>query len=121
MNTIWMMNHDYDVLIFDYRGYGLSEGEPEPRGVYEDSLAFLNYSFAEYKKLGYEGKLYLKQGYYNYSYVFLSDYKKGGDQTLTEGNHWETENDYSIYVYHRQRGTYYDQLIAVKRLNSRRK
>jgi pimeloyl-ACP methyl ester carboxylesterase len=54
MNTIWMMNHDYDVLIFDYRGYGLSEGEPEPRGVYEDSLAFLNYSFAEYKKLGYE-------------------------------------------------------------------
>lgn len=74
-----------------------------------------------YKKLGYEGKLYLKQGYYNYSYVFLSDHKKGGDQTLTEGNHWETENDYSIYVYHRQRGTYYDQLIAVKRLNSMRK
>jgi hypothetical protein len=78
----------------------------------------LNYN---YKKLGYEGKLYLKQGYYNYSYVFLSDHKKGGDQTLTEGNHWETENDYSIYVYHRQRGTYYDQLIAVKRLNSMRK
>jgi hypothetical protein len=78
----------------------------------------LNYN---YKKLGYEGKLYLKQGYYNYSYVFLSDTKKGGDQTLTEGNHWETENDYSIYVYHRQRGAYYDQLIAVKRLNSRRK
>lgn len=78
----------------------------------------LNYN---YKKLGYEGKLYLKQGYYNYSYVFISDNKKGGDQTLTEGNHWETENDYSIYVYHRQRGTYYDQLIAVKRLNSTRR
>ena len=78
----------------------------------------LNYN---YKKLGYEGNLYLKQGYYNYSYVFISDNKKGGDQTLTEGNHWETENDYSIYVYHRQRGTYYDQLIAVKRLNSTRR
>ncbi len=74
-----------------------------------------------YKKLGYECKLFLKQGYYNYSYVFLSDNKKGGDETLTEGNHWETENDYTIYVYHRQRGTYYDQLISVKRLNSMRK
>jgi len=74
-----------------------------------------------YKKMGYECKLYLKQGYYNYSYVFLSDRKKGGDETLTEGNHWETENDYTIYVYHRQRGTYYDQLISIKRLNSSRR
>jgi len=74
-----------------------------------------------YKKIGYECKLFLKQGYYNYNYVFLSDDKKGGDETLTEGNHWETENDYTIYVYHRKRGTYYDQLIAVKRLNSMRK
>jgi hypothetical protein len=74
-----------------------------------------------YKKMGYECKLFLKQGYYNYSYVFLSDRKKGGDETLTEGNHWETENDYTIYVYHRQRGTYYDQLISIKRLNSSRR
>jgi len=42
------------------------------------------------------------------------------DETITEGNHWETENDYSIYVYHRQRGTYYDQLIGIRRLNSRK-
>ncbi|MFO0320958.1 MAG: DUF5103 domain-containing protein [Bacteroidota bacterium] len=74
-----------------------------------------------YKKMGYECKLFLKQGYYNYSYVFLSDRKKGGDEKLTEGNHWETENDYTIYVYHRQRGTYYDQLISIKRLNSSRR
>ncbi len=74
-----------------------------------------------YKKLGYECDLYIKQGYYNYTYVYLKDDKKGGDETLTEGNHWETENDYAIYVYHRQRGTYYDQLVAVKRFNSLRK
>lgn len=54
MNTIWMMNHDYDVIIFDYRGYGLSEGEPEPQGVYEDALTFLNYSYEEFKKNNYE-------------------------------------------------------------------
>ncbi len=72
-------------------------------------------------KKGYECDLYIKQGYYNYSYVYLTDNKKGGDETMTEGNHWETENDYVIYVYHRQRGTYYDQLVAVKRFNSSRK
>lgn len=74
-----------------------------------------------YKKFGYECDLFIKQGYYNYTYVYLKDDKKGGDETMTEGDHWETENDYTIYVYHRQRGTYYDQLVAVKRLNSLRK
>lgn len=74
-----------------------------------------------YKRFGYECDLFIKQGYYNYTYVYLQDQKKGGDESLTEGNHWETENEYAIYVYHRQRGTYYDQLIAVKRFNSLRK
>ena len=73
------------------------------------------------KKMGYECNIYIKQGYYNYTYVFLKDKEKAGDETLTEGSHWETENDYAIYVYHRQRGTYYDQLVAIRRLNSRRK
>lgn len=73
------------------------------------------------KRSGYECSLYLKQGYYNYAYVYLKDHKKSGDETLTEGNHWETENDYTIYVYHRQRGTYYDQLVGLKRLNSLKK
>ena len=74
-----------------------------------------------YKRLGYECTLFIKQGYYNYTYVYLKDDKKGGDDTMTEGSHWETENEYAIYVYHRQRGTYYDQLVAIKRFNSLRK
>jgi len=74
-----------------------------------------------YKRFGYECKLYVKQGYYNYTYVYLKDKKKAADETLSEGNHWETENDYTVYVYHRQRGTYYDQLIAIRRLNSMKK
>lgn len=74
-----------------------------------------------YKRFGYECNLFIKQGYYNYTYVYLQDEKKGGDETMTEGDHWETENEYAIYVYHRQRGTYYDQLVGIKRLNSLRK
>lgn len=72
------------------------------------------------KRLGYECTLYLKQGLYNYVYAFLKDGSTVADETLIEGSHYETENDYMIYVYHRQQGTFYDQLIGVKRLNSLR-
>lgn len=71
-------------------------------------------------RLGYECTLYLKQGLYNYEYVFMKDGSTVADETLIEGSHYETENDYMIYVYHRQQGTFYDQLIGVKRLNSHR-
>lgn len=70
------------------------------------------------KRMGYECTLYLKQGYYNYDYAFLKDGVKVADETFIEGSHYETENDYTILVYHRQQGTFYDQLIGVRHLNS---
>ncbi|HQQ94521.1 MAG TPA: DUF5103 domain-containing protein [Bacteroidia bacterium] len=70
------------------------------------------------QRFGYETVLNLKQGYYNYCYVFSSDDKKGGDQGLVEGNYWDTENTYDILVYHRQFGTYYDQLIGHRKFSS---
>jgi hypothetical protein len=72
------------------------------------------------KRFGYECTLYLKQGYYNYEYTFLKDGETSADNTLMEGMHYETENDYCIYVYHKSQGFFYDQLIGVKRLNSRK-
>jgi hypothetical protein len=74
-----------------------------------------------YTRMGYEAKLNLKQGYYNYIYVLSNDSKKGGDDAVTEGSFWDTENDYYIYVYHRRFGTFYDQLIGIRRVNSLRK
>ena len=71
------------------------------------------------KRMAYECILYLKQGYYNYEYI-LKDDKQEIDETFIEGSHAVTENDYSILVYHRFPGTFYDQLIGVKRLNSMR-
>jgi hypothetical protein len=71
-----------------------------------------------YGRLGYECRLYLKQGYYNYIYVLSKDGSKEADESVTEGTHWDTENDYSIFVYYRQVGQYYDQLVAIKKMNS---
>jgi hypothetical protein len=70
-------------------------------------------------RMGYSDSLYLKQGYYNYEYVLLRDNEKAADDSYIEGMHSETENEYAILVYHRARGTSYDQLIAVKKVNSR--
>ena len=72
----------------------------------------------ESKRKGYECTLYLKQGYYNYEYVFLKDGENKGDETVVEGAHYETENDYAVYVYYRALGTSYDQLVAMKRFNT---
>ncbi|MEO7924956.1 MAG: DUF5103 domain-containing protein [Chitinophagaceae bacterium] len=69
----------------------------------------------------YEKTLYLKQGYYNYSYVTLTDKKQAGvtpSLDNTEGNYWGTENGYMIMVYFRPFGARADELIGFTRINS---
>jgi hypothetical protein len=67
---------------------------------------------------GYEKKLFLKQGYYNYLYV-VKDLRTGkADEGPVEGNHWETENEYTIWVYYHEMGGLYDRLIAVQNISS---
>ncbi|MEI6122933.1 MAG: DUF5103 domain-containing protein [Bacteroidota bacterium] len=71
-----------------------------------------------YDKRGYEANLYLKQGYYNYQYIYLENLGKPGDETLVEGMHYETDNEYTIYVYNREQGKMYDVLVGVKQFNT---
>ena len=67
----------------------------------------------------YEKALYLKQGYYNYSYVTLTDRRdKPASYENTEGNYWGTENSYLAMVYYRPFGARYDELVGFARLNS---
>ena len=68
-----------------------------------------------YDRKGYEISLYLKQGYYNYLYAFVEDGSFAADIQFFEGNHWETSNDYYIYVYHREAGDKHDRLIAFEK------
>jgi len=69
-------------------------------------------------KKGYEKKLFLKQGYYNYLYVFKDNRRTDVEEAMIEGSHWETENEYSVWVYYRETGSLYDRLIAVQNFNS---
>jgi hypothetical protein len=72
--------------------------------------------------LGYYKKsLLLKQGYYSYNYVLReqNSFNPLNDFTETEGNHWETENNYSIMVYYRPPGARHDHIIGFGAVNSR--
>lgn len=46
VNAIWLLDHGYDVLAFDYQGYGRSEGSPSPRKTVEDGEAALRWAAA---------------------------------------------------------------------------
>jgi hypothetical protein len=59
----------------------------------------------------------LKQSYYNYHFV-LRDKQGNIDYTFTEGNHQETENDYTILVYHKNVFYGYDEIIGLAYRNS---
>ncbi len=66
----------------------------------------------------YEGSLFLKQGYYNYEYVVKENGSTYADNTFIEGSHYETENDYLIFIYHRAAGSRYDRIVGYAMVNS---
>ncbi len=65
----------------------------------------------------YRADILLKQGYYNYQYR-----QRGSDDVgttnLTDGNFYETENQYSIFVYYKQFGSRYDRLVAYSNIKT---
>lgn len=68
----------------------------------------------------YQKTILLKQGYYNYAYILRE--KGVADSMLdyneTEGDHWETENAYSIFIYYRPPGARHDHLIGFTTVHS---
>ncbi len=70
------------------------------------------------EKRQYEGTMLLKQGWYNYEYVFLKDGRINGTATLFEGSHYETENDYVVLVYYRNPQDRFDRVIGTSIANT---
>jgi len=70
-----------------------------------------NHSEKEYQK-----RILLKQGYYDYKYIFHS--QKGPRPYRLSGNHPQAENDYRIYIYYSDYEKGYDRLIGHTLINS---
>jgi len=68
----------------------------------------------------YEGSVLMKMGFYNYAYVTVNSHDPASMPSFefTEGNHFETENNYDILVYYRTLGGRSDQLVGVYPINS---
>ena len=62
----------------------------------------------------YECALLLKEGYYNYQYMYVPTGQRLGDPSLVDGNYYQTENEYTILVYYTQRGSRYDRLVGYR-------
>lgn len=42
-SLVWLTKQGYNLFSFDYRGYGGSEGDPDPAGVHKDALSAIKY------------------------------------------------------------------------------
>lgn len=84
-----------------------------------------NYEFNDASKMVfnpekhvYENSQFLKQGYYNYTYIAV-DRNNPANRYELEGDYWETENSYTILVYYKGFSDRTDQLLGVGKISSR--
>ena len=60
----------------------------------------------------YTADILLKQGAYNYQYLWLPDGVSVGSTSLIEGDKYQTVNEYLVKLYQRRPGDRYDRFIG---------
>jgi hypothetical protein len=94
-----------------------------------DGSAYIVGKFNDYKldarsKLDYDprGKFYthlfLKQGVYDYEYVWVDKATNKPDDTFLEGSYYDTENSYQILVYYKPPAARWEELVAYRGLST---
>lgn len=101
------------------------DGKPYPDKDIYLAGQLTNYEFNDKTKMifneakgVYEVTAFLKQGYYNYTYIAVDKNNPAQKRDL-EGDYWETENDYTILMYYKSFTDRTDQLIGVGKIASR--
>jgi hypothetical protein len=120
INPLWQ--GDYATVNFYLAA---PNGNPYPNQDIYLSGFFTGYKLDDQRKMTfnestrkYEVSAFLKQGYYNYTYIAV-DRNDPTKRTALEGNYWETENSYTILMYYKSFTDRSDQLIGVGSINSR--
>ena len=100
---------------FEFRSDSiLTNGSVYITGALTDWISIILLDWLIIEELGsYTTSLLLKQGYYDYQYVYVPNDKKHGTAAPFEGNYSETVNKYTIYIYYRDQGEYWDKLIGL--------
>ena len=116
------MQSEYVLVHFPFKSERMVGGEVYVCGQWDDGLPSERCQMTYDETSGtYEATVLLKQGYYNYQYRFFPDGSGVGQTLRTDGDFYETENEYLILVYHRPQGERYDALMGMTRVVSRNK
>ena len=109
------LESEYVLITFNFKSDPMSEPpyvlgalsdwgkNPAAKMIYDDKMK------------GYKATLLLKQGWYDYQYGLKT--ADGYNMEKFEGAHFQTENEYEIFVYYRAMGSRYDELIGYTALN----
>ncbi len=120
INPFWQS--DYATVHFSFA--------PTLQAAFQDKDIYLfgqltNYAFTDSTKMifnaeknVYETHLFLKQGYYNYTYLMV-DKNNFASRLELDGNYFETENTYTILVYYKSFSDRSDELIGATTIDSR--
>lgn len=89
---------------------------------------FNNYTLNDQSKMTFDAannrfaaSLQLKQGVYDYTYVWVDKATGKPDDIALEGSYFQTENDYQLLVYYHPAGARWDELAAYTLLNTAKK
>jgi len=89
---------------------------------------FNNYVLDERAKMKFDAvrkrfsaAIKLKQGLYDYKYVWLDKQTGKVDLTVFEGSHFETGNNYQVFVYYRRPGSRWEELAGYSQVSSLKK
>ena len=96
----------YDQEVYLLGAFNDWQRSPENKMVYNDRVN------------GYVAKALLKQGFYNYTYGIYTPSTKRISTSETEGDWYETENDYTILIYYRPFGERFDRILGVSTFTS---
>jgi hypothetical protein len=109
---------DYYIVHFTLASKPLINGNVYLSGEFSHNILDEKYRMEYNTETGcYEKELLLKLGLYNYQYVFVDRNEARITIAPTEGNYYETENEYTIAVYYHPAGARHDRLIGVNKLN----
>jgi len=111
---------DYASVMFT-----LNAVPPTPNGDVYVTGRFNNYILNEASKLSFDssrkrfyGNILLKQGLYDYKYVWLNKDTGKIDQAVFEGSFFETLNTYQVFAYYKKPGMRWEELIGYSNVGS---
>lgn len=105
---------DYMVVHFSLRMPELSGGKIYVDGeMTQHNFTQQNQMRYNHNEQAYEASMMLKQGAYNYQYLWVAEGSTQAKTAMIEGDFYQTVNEYLVKVYNRKRGERYDRLVGI--------